>query len=657
MRKPSLLARFSLLSLVAVAVLGGVLAHVLRGQIERRALTNAAQSAVLVSRFGIQPQLFAAELNDGLSSEAVAALDQRLRAGYTSEGVAAVVIFNRARKIVYSSDQRLIGKTASDEPGVQGALKGEVEARVVDGGEAVASVRGRVIEAWAPLRFGSHGPASGAFELNLFYAPVAAQIKKDTHELYVVLLVGLALLWASVHRIASGASRTLRRQAAENEHQAGHDSLTGLPNRHRFYACAEQMIRLGRRYGSSAAVLVIDLDRFKEVNDTLGHRGGDLLLQQAGDRLRGELRDSDTIGRVGGDEFAVLLPETAGAAAVLEVAGRLREALEQPFVLDGLSVHVTGSIGGALYPEHGDSVGTLLRLADVAMYAAKGLHSGCEVYAAEHDRVGPSPLTLLGELRQAVDEEELVLHYQPKVEIATGRVASVEALARWQHPERGLLGPMEFIPVAEQTGMIKPLTSWVLDAALRQCRAWADAGVPLRVAVNLSASNFLDAGLPNEIAHLLDKWGLAPDQLQVEITESTIMSIPARTTGVLAHIHEMGVTLSIDDFGTGYSSLARLQKLPVDELKIDRTFVGNLADHGGDAFIVSSAIDLGRHLGLNVVAEGVETASQWARLAELGCHTAQGYYISRPLPAPELLGWLEAWQPSSGSPAATLSGA
>jgi diguanylate cyclase (GGDEF)-like protein len=390
------------------------------------------------------------------------------------------------------------------------------------------------------------------------------------------------------------------------------------------------------------AVMIVDLDRFKDVNDTLGHHSGDELLQEAGSRLASALRTGDVLARLGGDEFAVLLPEVESVEAACVVAERLCASLEEPFVLHGLTVHLEGSVGIALYPEHGTDVETLMQRADVAMYVAKSSTGAYELYASRHDRHSASRLALLGELRHAIEGDEFTLHFQPKANLHTGRVDGVEALVRWVHPERGMIPPDEFIPLAEQTGVIKPLTAWVLDKALGQCRAWRDSGLDLTVAVNLSVRNLLDAHLPESIADLLRRHELPPSALELEITESTIVADQVRALDVLTRLNGMGIGLSVDDFGTGYSSLAYLKDLPVSELKIDRKFVNNMTEDGDDAFIVRSTIDLGRNLGLQVVAEGVETEAVWNQLAELGCDVAQGYYLARPLPAAELTDWLWA---------------
>jgi diguanylate cyclase (GGDEF)-like protein len=453
--------------------------------------------------------------------------------------------------------------------------------------------------------------------------------------------IAFAILYVGQLWFVSRASRTLRRQAEENEYQALHDTLTSLPNRTLFRDRIEQAILQARREDSRFSLLIMDLDRFKEINDTLGHRNGDLILQAIGPRLRGVLRDVDSIARFGGDEFAVLLPGAASADAAIRVAEKIAAALSKPFMLKGLTLDVEASIGISLYPDHGNDVDTLIQRADVAMYMAKEAHAGFEVYAADRDQYTPKRLALLGELRRALENKELVLFYQPKADIQTGKVTDVEALLRWQHPEHGLTFPDDFIPLAEHTGLIRPLTLYVLNEALKQCYEWQQQGIELGVAVNLSARNLLDSELPSDVARLLETWGVEPRLLKLEITENTIMVDPPKALEVLTKLRELGVGLSIDDFGTGYSSLSYLRKLPVDELKIDRSFVMNMPQSENDQQIVRSTIDLSRNLGLKVVAEGVETKDIWRDLASLGCDVAQGYYLTRPIPPQELVEWLQ----------------
>jgi diguanylate cyclase (GGDEF)-like protein/PAS domain S-box-containing protein len=440
------------------------------------------------------------------------------------------------------------------------------------------------------------------------------------------------------------AELELQRQAEINQHQALHDQLTGLPNRTLFGERIGQAILRARRQRTKLAVALIDIDRFKDINDSLGHGVGDKLLVRVGELMAGALRASDTVARLGGDEFGLVLPELATTDALTPVLGRLQAALDQPIQLEDLPIGIELSIGIALYPDHGTEAQTLIRRADVAMYEAKRSGLTHAFYDAASQAYDVANLTLVAELRRALAEHELVLHYQPKAALESGEVASVEALVRWAHPHRGLLAPDTFIPLAQETSLIGPLTLFVIEEALHQIGAWRKEGVELRVAVNLSTRNLLDRDLPNQVAALLARCGVAGEMLELEVTETAMLANPTRAREVLEELSRLGIRLSIDDFGTGYSSLAYLRELPVDEIKIDRSFVTGMVEHAGDAVIVRSTVDLGRNLGLEVVAEGVETAEHWRQLRELGCDTAQGYYLSQPMPGSEMRGWLRRWR-------------
>jgi diguanylate cyclase (GGDEF)-like protein len=425
------------------------------------------------------------------------------------------------------------------------------------------------------------------------------------------------------------------REAIAKEHQALHDALTGLPNRLLFRDRVDHVVQ-ATRAKATAAVMLIDLDHFKEINDTLGHHAGDGLLQEVGRRLLEEIDEGQTVARLGGDEFGVLLPdlERPGDAAV--VAQRLISRLREPFWLDGMTLEIDASIGIACHPMHGDDVEQLIQRADIAMYSAKEGGRGYVMFEPRLDRYSPRRLRLAGGLRQAIIDGEIVLYFQPKAELDTGRIVGVEALARWRHPDLGLLGPAEFVPIAEQTGLIGPLTSHVLNEALRQVHVWREEGLELSVAVNLSARSFLDAQLAAEIPPLLQRWDIDARLLELEITESMLMFDPGRAKATLDRLSAIGLSMSVDDFGTGYSSLANLKRLPVDGLKIDKSFVIDMAHDPSDAAIVRSTIDLAHNLGLRVVAEGVENQETWQRLREHGCDLAQGFHVSRPLPGDEL---------------------
>jgi len=468
--------------------------------------------------------------------------------------------------------------------------------------------------------------------------------RKDGTEFWVELstvpvadAAGYITHWVSVQRDV-----TARRQTDALRHQALHDALTDLPNRVLLDDRLALALRAGERAATPLALLLFDLDHFKEVNDTLGHHAGDQLLRDVAVRLVGTVRASDTVARLGGDEFAVLLP-TADAEGAIAAAGTILAALEPPFLVEGQRFEVGASIGVAVAPAHGADAATLLQHADVAMYVAKRGRSGYALYDADQDGHSLRRLALMSELRRAIATGQLLLHYQPKVAVATARLQGVEALVRWPHPERGLIPPAEFIPMAEQTGVIEPLTRWVLDTALGQARVWRDQGLALPVAVNLSARLLQDPGVVDTIVGLLDAWRLDASWLEIEITESAVMADPAGALAILTRLHDQGIQLSIDDFGTGYSSLAYLRRLPVDTIKIDQSFVRELAVNGDDAAIARAIVNLGHTLGLGVVAEGVEDDVTWARLTALGCDVAQGYHIGRPIPAEEVQPWVDQW--------------
>jgi diguanylate cyclase (GGDEF)-like protein len=421
-------------------------------------------------------------------------------------------------------------------------------------------------------------------------------------------------------------------------HQATTDDLTGLPNRRAFAGAVETEVATASA-DRGFALLLVDLDRFKEVNDLLGHHIGDRLLREIGPRLSPMLRAADVLGRLGGDEFGVVLPGADQTTAV-GIARRLSEALAIPFTLDGMSQQIAGSIGVALWPTHSDNAHGLLQCADIAMYAAKSHRTGVEVYDPVHGTEGRTRLALAKQLTPALSGDQFVLHYQPKLDLRTGEVVGVEALVRWQHPDLGLLYPDAFLPIAEQIGCMDLLTRTVLAAAVAQGRQWRLDGLDLTVAVNLSASNLVNDELVHDIALILARENFPAAALTLEITESTLVSDGPRALAILDAIHDLGITLSVDDYGTGFGSLTYIRDLPVQELKIDRTFVTSLTTGSRDATIVKSTIDLAHALGLHVVAEGIENAEAQTLLTQLGCNLAQGYHLGRPKGADELTAWL-----------------
>ncbi|HWS34168.1 MAG TPA: bifunctional diguanylate cyclase/phosphodiesterase, partial [Actinoplanes sp.] len=435
---------------------------------------------------------------------------------------------------------------------------------------------------------------------------------------------GLALV-AVFLIVANNYQKALLRQTADNRHRETHDPLTGLPNRTLLIERLQETIDRAPE-DISTAVIVLDLDRFRDVNDTLGNECGDELLRQTAQRTRSVVRSSDLVSRISGDEFALLVPDTSVPES-MTLAHRLIAEVNRSFVIEGVDVDVEASIGIALAPQHGTTADALLRNAEVAMHNAKKIKTGAVLYQNVLKTDGAEHLRLLGDLRRALDtDDQLSLHYQPKIDLHTGHPCGVEALIRWKHPNRGMISPADFIPVAENTGLINPFTVRVLEMAIRQAHEWMAAGSPLPVAVNLSPRCLLDPDLIHQITSTLRSIGLPPSLLHLEVTETAVMADPAVALTALHQLKDLGIQLSIDDFGTGYSSMAYLKQLPVSELKIDRTFVSTMDTDPDDAILVRATIDLGHNLGLTVTAEGVETEAQATALSALGCDTAQGYH-------------------------------
>jgi diguanylate cyclase (GGDEF)-like protein len=707
MRRPrarlSLTGQVALLSLVPIVALGFVLARVLQSQIVQRSLADAGESAQLVARLGIQPRLTPRDLSDGLDARGIRALDEQLRARSVTSDLARIKIWNSKGRIVYSDDHALIGRHLGKGDGdLEDALAGDPDpAEVVTPslhGETASEVGlGELVEVYVPLRFSPTGRPAGAFEIYLSYRPIAAAIAGDERTIALLVFLGLALLWAILYRIVATASKRLRRQAQENDRLARYDPLTGLPNRTLFRervtqalsalaetgsdlgdtrsarisesasaagaghpGAAETGMRAGgERLPASAeaggaagrvAVLLLDLDAFKQINDTLGHGAGDAVLREVAARLRAQLHPDTLLARLGNDEYAILYPRIEAVAEALELASAVQSAMQAPVTFDGVALNVEASIGIALVPDHAKAADELLQRADMALDRARSRRGRVEVYSPEHDHSGTERLALLGEVRPALERGEFVLFYQPQIALRTGRVTGVEALLRWRHPQQGMIPPLHFISLIEQTALVGPVTLHVIDLALRQSTLWRQAGLQLGMSVNLSARNLHDPELPAQIESLLACHAVPAAALTLEVTESAAMADPATAVRVLEALRALGVGVSIDDFGSGNASIAYLAKLPVGELKIDRSFVTPMCESPRDEAIVRTTIDLARHLGLHVVAEGIETPEVCERLAEMGCDTGQGYLISRPTPAEELTPWLVG-HIGEGSPA------
>ncbi|MFI7031487.1 putative bifunctional diguanylate cyclase/phosphodiesterase [Microbispora rosea] len=479
---------------------------------------------------------------------------------------------------------------------------------------------GRVMKA-------SIGPQALVYGALLGLAPLVVVVMAHSTALVPLFVAPLTAVYFT-------ATLSLRR-----DHQATHDGLTGLPNRKMLILRTEEALAEAREH-ERVGLLLLDLDRFKEVNDTLGHPVGDRLLQIVAHRLTHSVRPGDVVARLGGDEFAVLLPSIRDAHAAREVASRLRVALTEPVRLEGMTFDLDASIGIALYPDHAPDFELLMQRSDVAMYLAKEGRTGVEFYLPGKDRNSPERLSLLGDLRRAIDADELELHYQPKVSLDDGRVESVEALLRWWHPVRGPISPAEFIPLAEQSYLMRELTQHVIGHALRQAARWWHAGLDVPVSVNVSARDLLDSSLPEQLESGLEKLDLPPEAIRLEVTERILMTDQAYSADTIRTLAGLGIQLALDDFGTGYSSLVRLQRLPVSEVKIDASFVRRLGESPDDERIVRSIIDLVRSLGLRSVAEGVESPEVATLLREMGCHAGQGWWLAKPMPASETTTWL-----------------
>jgi diguanylate cyclase (GGDEF)-like protein len=631
---PRLVLRFAVCTCVALALAAGAVLMVVRHLVTVQAERAATTQARVIANSALRGSLARADFEHTVGAARRTALDRLFSASVLAEGVLRAELYDRKGRVTYSTDHRLVGRDSSGQlEHIAEARKGTVrgDATTLRISSAGGDGPRRALRTYAPVAVEG---GVGVVALFQDYTPIANAAATTFLPTAGVFEAALILLFIALLPIMRRVTVRLRRQMEEIEHRALYDQLTGLPNRSLFRDRVEQAILAARRERGSAGVMFLDLDHFKEINDTLGHEAGDILLQVLADRLGGEMRESETLARLGGDEFAILCKGSVSDASLL--AERLHRSLQEPVLIRDFPLEVAMSVGIAAFPEHGEDVDSILRHADVAMYLAKEARAGTAVYDSEQDMNDAARLALAGELRRAIENEELVLHFQPKAELESGCIVGVEALVRWQHPERGFIPPNEFVPIAERTGLIKQLSRYVVAAALRQCSVWRAAGLDVHVAVNLTIPDLLDLELPDLIGGLLAETGVRPDQLELEITESTILADPFRVRQVLTRLNEMGLRLAIDDFGTGYSSLAYLRRLPVQTIKIDRSFVMDMCENDSDATIVRSTIDLGRNLGLEVVAEGVETQEAWDALRAQGCTLAQGYLISRPLPAGDL---------------------
>ena len=547
-------------------------------------------------------------------------------------------------RVIYGTQKGDVGSEVEITSSVRAALEGTPSSRFAHGPVTPGGPAVDLIELYVPITFGESPEVHGVIVASGLDSSIVEGIRGDVERTQLIVGGALGVLWLVLLPISASVSRRLRRQAADNHHLALHDTLTQLPNRNLLADRLNHAIAASARTGDFVGLLLIDLDRFKEVNDTLGHGKGDELLIQVADRLRGGLRPGDTVARLGGDEFAVLLTNVPDVRA-LELAGaRLAAQLADDVVIDGVELAVSASIGAAMYPLHAEHGDDLLQHADVAMYAAKAAGTVCSVYTPDIDSHSPSRLALAADLRRAVttDTDQLIVYFQPVASTRTWEIEGMEALVRWQHPSRGLLPPVEFIPLAEQSGLIRLLTRHVLDVALAQARRWLDEGLELSVSVNLSARDLRDDAIVDDVRASLARHDVPAHLLEAEVTETALLAHPDAAGAVIDELRELGVRIALDDFGTGYSSLTYLKRLSPDRLKIDRSFVDAMIHQTTDAQIVRSVIDLAHSLHIGVTAEGVESSQHWQLLDELHCDLVQGFHLARPLPAEAATEWLRS---------------
>jgi diguanylate cyclase (GGDEF)-like protein len=619
-----LFATYAAASMVSVAVLGGVLIQGYRDDAASRGRDQGLATAAVIEEMAVAPALDGADLAAGLT----AAQRERIQRASDLAIFRGSVVRMRLRsftgQVVFSDDGSTAGGISVNAPAFRAATSGRADVAVVPDAERE---HGEVIRVLQPVLAGASGQSVGVLELYLPYDTIAAHLQEQMRAAYLRLGAGLLGLYVMLALISWSTTRSLRRHAARHAHEALHDALTGLPNRAAFRARAEAVLAGGDAHG---AVVLVDLNRFKEVNDTLGHHAGDELLQLISARLAGAVRAGDTVARLGGDEFGMILPGL-DAVAVLRLLDGVRDAVTTEMTLDGVPLTIEASFGVALYPDHGDGVEELLQRADAAMYQGKRGASDVVLYSGQSTSHPTQWLVVQAELRHALERDELMLLYQPKVRLSGGAVFGLEALVRWQHPERGLLPPPAFLPAAEQSGLIEPLTAWVLRRALADQAAWTATGHPWSVSVNVSARNLEAPGFPAFVADVLAETGTPAERLTLEVTETAIAGDRDSAIAAVRDLADRGIQVAVDDFGIGYTSLSQLRELSVAEIKIDRTFVAGMPHDHQDRAIVRSVIELAHGLGCRVTAEGVETPRVRRWLAEAGCDDAQGYLFAKPV--------------------------
>jgi diguanylate cyclase (GGDEF)-like protein len=626
-------------TLVPVIALGFILINGYQGGAKARGIKEARTQAAVLAGAVVEPQFDGQPLNGKIAPDDAADLQAISNTMVKEKQVLRLRLHDTTGRVVFSNDGTGFSADVDDE--VLEALHGETIAlltRFNSDSEDSGPIGPRTVEVYMPLNR-TTSRTLGVLEVYLPYDPIAAEISAETRRLSWEVGIGLALLYLVLAGISTSLTRRLRREARENAFLARHDALTRLPNRVLFRERVQEVVEATVRRNGHCAVAVIDLDRFKEVNDTLGHHTGDELLLNLAERLSATGAEGVVIARLGGDEFGVVLPDVVDQLDATRQLFEIRLLLEDDIQLRGLALSVQASIGYAMAPNDGTDVDDLLQYADVAMYHAKSRHLGVARYDAVYDTYDAAKLALVAELRQTIEQNELVLYFQPKVTTIDGAVPAVEALVRWNHPVKGLIPPDSFLPIAEQTDLIDPLTSWVLDSALAQVGTWDNDLPGLAVAVNVSARNITRPDFADEVLAALEQHRIGPERLLLEITETALVADPERAARTLEQLQRAGVRVSLDDFGRGQTSLGYLSHLALYELKIDKSFVLARNDPT-NAAIISSVIQLGHNLGLQVVAEGVETSETFEWLRSHGCDIAQGYLIARPMPATEMGLWL-----------------
>ncbi len=645
-RGAGLFALYAVASLVPVITLGAVLVRGYHDDGLSHALDQGRAQAAVIEQMAIAPAIGGADLTRGLSRAERDRLSAATDLAIFHGSVVRLRLLAFDGTVSFSDNGSVLGTVPTADPAFRAAAAGRVSARVTDPDTDAALIR--VLQ---PVVAESNGQAIGVLEVSLPYDEVAAAVDQDTRGAVRRLAVGLVGLYAVLALISWWTTRALRRHAADHEYQALHDPLTGLGNRELFRRVAETALARSRAGGEGGALVLVDLDHFKEVNDTLGHHAGDELLTLVAQRLEGSLRTDDTVARLGGDEFGLVLPGGGDRAETVALLARVRRELGEEVTLGDATLSVEASFGVCFYPDDADSVEDLLQHADAAMYQGKHGPTGVVVYEPGSSLPAVDALVLQRQLRLALDRDELVLHYQPKIDLGTGGVTGVEALVRWQHPERGLLPPGAFLGVAERSELIEPLTAWVLSRALEDYARWTAQGHDWTVAVNVSARNLSSLDFADRVAALLAETSVPPGRLHLEVTETALAFDAATARSVVAALAALGIPVSLDDFGTGFTALSQLRSLALSEVKIDRLFLADLFASEQDRAIVRSVIDLSHTLGFTVTAEGVESQEVADWLTEAGCDEGQGFLWRRPCPWTDLAAGLV---PAPPTPARSL---